>query len=148
MFFVTGLRAVRVGALMSSLDVPVDVVNAMTVEFDGGALGVIGGTGNIPVGDEGVLTVHVYCEQGYVLLDAIRGALVVHRHKGSNEAQVEEGYEYPRFETANNLVAVCCGHAANGSPGEVGLRSVEMLDAAYRSADRDGAMVEVSELYV
>ena len=148
MFFVTGLRAVRVGALMSSLDVPVDVVNAMTVEFDGGALGVIGGTGNIPVGDEGVLTVHVYCEQGYVLLDAIRGALVVHRHKGSNEDQVEEGYEYPRFETANNLVAVCCGHAANGSPGEVGLRSVEMLDAAYRSADRDGAMVEVSELYV
>jgi hypothetical protein len=45
-------------------------------------------------------------------------------------------------------VAVCCGHAANGSPGEVGLCSVEMLDAAYRSADRDGAMVEVSELYV
>ncbi|HCU73160.1 MAG TPA: hypothetical protein DGO43_05040 [Chloroflexi bacterium] len=148
MFFVTDLRVARVSALMSSLDVPVDVVNAMTVEFDGGALGVIGGTGNIPVGDEGVLTVHVYCEHGYVMLDAIRGTLGVHRHEGPNEDQVEEGYEYPRFDTANNLVDVCRGQAANGSPGEIGLRSVEMLDAAYRSADRGGVMVEVRELYV
>jgi predicted dehydrogenase len=148
MFFVTGLRAARVGALMSSLDVPVDVVDAMTVEFDGGALGVVGGTGNIPVGDDGKLDLHVYCERGYVLLDAIRGDLVVHPHEGSNfEDQVSPDDPYPRFDTANNLVDVCRGDRLNGSPGEIGLRSVEMLDAAYRSADRDGAMVGVRELY-
>ena len=148
MFFVTGLRARRVSALMSSFDVPVDLVDVMTVDFEGGALGVVSGTGNVPVGDAGQLDVRVYCEHGYVLLDAITGALEIHRRDGSIERdRLPADDTYPRFATAANLVDVCLGRQPNGSPAVFGLSSVELLDAAYRSAQDDGRMVEVSDLY-
>lgn len=148
MFFVTGLRPRRVSALMNSFDVPVDLVDAMTVEFEGGALGVVSSTGNVPVGDAGQLDVRAYCEHGYVLLDAITGALEIHRRDGSIERdQLPADDSYPRFATAANLVDVCLGREPNGSPAEFGHRSVELLDAAYRSAANDGRMVEVSDLY-
>ena len=148
MFFVTGLRAARVSTLMNTFGLPVDLVNAMTVEFEGGSLGSVASTGNVPVGDPGRLDLHVYCEDGYLLLDAIRGVLVIRSNDGKViEDRLDPEDTYPRFATAANLVDVCLGAAKNGSPGEVGLRSVEMLDAAYRSADRDGAMVTVGELY-
>jgi hypothetical protein len=44
-------------------------------------------------------------------------------------------------------VDVVLGRAENGSPGEVGWRTVELLDAAYRSAAANGAGVEIAELY-
>jgi len=148
MFFVTGLRAARVSMLMNTFGLPVDLVNAMTVEFEGGSLGSVASTGNVPVGDPGRLDLHVYCEDGYLLLDAIRGVLVIHSNDGQVvEDRLDPEDTYPRFDTAANLVDVCLGTAKNGSSGEVGLRSVEMLDAAYRSADRGGAMVAVGDLY-
>ncbi len=148
MFFVTGLRAKRVGALMGAFDLPVDLVDAMTVEFEGGALGVVSGTGNIPIGDAGQLDVRVYGEHGYVLLDAVQGDLTIRRRDGSTEHdRLPADDAYPRFATAANLVDVCRGAAANGSPAAVGLRSVEMLDAAYRSAASRGAMIDVGSLY-
>ena len=49
--------------------------------------------------------------------------------------------------TTNNLVDVILGQAANGAPGEVGWRAVELLDAAYRSAAQDGVGVTLEELY-
>jgi predicted dehydrogenase len=39
------------------------------------------------------------------------------------------------------------GQAANGSPAEDGWRTVELLDAAYRSAARQGQPVWVKDLY-
>jgi predicted dehydrogenase len=148
MFFVTGLRAARVGALMERFDVPVDLVDAISVRFDGGAVGVVGSTGNIGVGDGGQHDLRVYCTRGYLLLDMVAGALQVRHHDGRAEqlGPLPEDDRYPRFATARNLVDVVLGRAPNGSPGEVGLRTVELLDAAYRSAARDGAPVAVEEL--
>ena len=48
---------------------------------------------------------------------------------------------------ATNLVQVVRGEAANGSPAEVGWRTVEFLDAAYRSAAQEGQPVDVASLY-
>src|SRR5207237_1592426 len=55
LFFVTGLRAARVAALMERFDVPVDLVDAVSVRFEGqpGAVGVLGSTGNLGLGDGG-----------------------------------------------------------------------------------------------
>ena len=107
---------------MRSFDVPVDLVDVMTVEFEGGALGVVSGTGNVPVGDAGQLDVRAYCEHGYVLLDAITGSLEIHRRDGSIERdQLSADDSYPRFATAANLVDVCLGREPNGSPAEFGI---------------------------
>ncbi len=148
MFFVSGLRPERVSAFMANFDVPVDLVDGVAVRFDGGAVGVLGSTGNLRPHDPGQLDVRVYCEAGYVTLDAIEGILTITRHDGNDESVRIEGDDtYPRFATSANLVDVCLGRAPNGSPASIALASVELLDAAYRSAAADGAPVSVSDLY-
>ena len=46
-----------------------------------------------------------------------------------------------------NLVDVILGRDRNRSPGTWGWRSVELLDAAYRSAGRGGQPVSIASLY-
>ncbi len=74
--------------------------------------------------------------------------LYVRHHDGREEryGPLPEDDRYPRVAMANNLVDVILGRAENGSPGWLGARVVELLDAAYRSADSDGSAVRVSEL--
>src|SRR5205085_2713858 len=77
LFFVTGLRAARVASMMERFDVPVDLVDAVSVRFEGrpGAVGVLGSTGNLGVGDGGQHDLRVYCADGYLLLDMVAGTL-------------------------------------------------------------------------
>ncbi len=149
LFLITGLRAQSVTAFMNNYDVPVDLVGAMAVQFDDGAVGVFGSTGNIGVGDAGQLDIRVYCANGYLLLEQVQGTLTVRKHDGTEQryGPLEGDESYPRFATAGNLVDVILGRAPNASPGEVGLRVVELLDAAYRSAGGGGQPVAVRDLY-
>ena len=48
---------------------------------------------------------------------------------------------------AQNLVEVALGEADNGSPAAGGWRAVEVLEAAYLSAARDGVFINTKELY-
>ncbi len=147
--FVSGLRAERVSAYMNKFGLPVDLVDAINVQFEGGAVGTFTSTGNVGVRDAGQLEIRIYGEEGYVLLDAVGGELRFRGHDGSEETFRTDDPEaaYTRFATADNLVDVCLGAAANGSPAEFGLACVEILDAAYRSAETPGESVAVSELY-
>ena len=149
LFFITGLRAQSVTAFMNNYDVPVDLVDAVAVQFADGAVGVFGSTGNIGVGDAGQLDIRVYCANGYLLLEQVQGTLTVRKHDGTERryGPLEGDEAYPRFATAGNLVDVILGRAPNRSPGEVGLRVVELLDAAYRSAGGGGQPVAVRDLY-
>ena len=153
LFFVSGLQADRVACHMDNWDVPVDLVDAISLRFKPanghGAVGVIGSTGNIGVGDGGQLDIRIYCERGYLILEQVQSTLYVRRHDGTEEhyGPLPEEERYPRFVTANNLVDVVLGRAENGSPGTVGARVVEMLEAAYRSAADGGRPISVSELY-
>lgn len=145
LFFVTGLRAERVHAVMRHHDLPVDLVDAMTVEFVGGALGSVGGTGNmfIPKFD-----LHVHCERGAVALDMSAQTLTASGRDIADETMgpLVEDERAARFATSGNLIDVIHG-GANGSPADVGWRSVETLDAAYRSARSDGQAVTIASLY-
>jgi predicted dehydrogenase len=72
--FVTGLRPQRVAALVHNHGLPVDLVNVMTVQFDEGALGTAGGTGN----QKGtVCRLLVSCEEGWMEIDAIAGTATI-----------------------------------------------------------------------
>jgi len=146
MFFVTGLRARNVSAFMEGFDLPVDMVDAFTVRFDSGAVGVVGSTGNAARGGLGRFEIDVHCEAGRLTLEQHQGTLSVRRHDGREESYGPLAEPYPRFATANNLVDVVLGGAPNGSPGEVGARVVELLDAGYRSARAGGRPVSVASL--
>jgi predicted dehydrogenase len=152
LFFVTGLRAERVSSFMENWDVPVDLVDAISVHFasaDGRpAVGMVGSTGNIGTGDGGHHELGVYCERGYLRLNQSTGSLYVRRHDGTEEhfgpLSADDGY--PRFATSQNLVDVSLGRAENGSPAAIGARVVELLDAAYRSSANGGQPIRVADL--
>lgn len=151
LFFVSDLRVERVNARMHNLDTAVDVVDAATVVFENGALGTVGGTGNLGQGGGQKCDVQIYCQHGWIDIDASAGTTEIHAADDvlARFPSPEPGpdREYRRFATANNLVDVALGRAPNGSPGQVGWRVVELLDSMYRSAQQDGAMVERAELY-
>ena len=52
------------------------------------------------------------------------------------------------FAPTHNFVDVILGRAENHSDGLIGWRAVELLDAAYRSAERGGVAVSRDELYM
>ena len=147
MFFVTGLRAQSVHALMRNHSLAVDLVEVYSVAFEGNAIGMVGGTGN--AGRNHRLALAVYCEEGCFVTDTLAGFAQVRRRDGTAEdlAVGVVGERADRYITTHNFVDVVLGRAPNGSPGEVGWRTVELLDAAYRSAAAGGAAVEIAGLY-
>lgn len=148
MFYVSGLRAERVNALMHNHGLPLDLVNAMLVQFDSGALGVVSGTGNQGSASGGKVDLQIHCEHGSVEMNVTGGLVKIHRRNGEPEMiNVAEDQRYPRFATAQNLVDVALSLTTNGSPVEAGWRTVELLDAAYRSAAEAGKSVLISQLY-
>jgi len=152
LFYISGLRARRVHALMANHDLPLDLVDALLVEFTpptgASALGVVSGTGNQGSASAGMVDLQIHCEHGAVDVNVISGVAKIHRRNGEPEIiQVPPEARYPREATAQNLVDVALGRAANGSPAEVGWHTVELLDAAYRSAAADGQAVRIESLY-
>ena len=145
MFYVTGLRAQVVNARMSNHGRKMDMADALTVEFDNGALGIIGSSGEARVG-AGVM-LKVLCESGACNFDSALQAAVLQRKDGESEDLSKLGRWGGRYSVTDNFVQVVLGRAANGSTGENGLRVVEVLDAAYRSAQQDGRAVRIEELY-
>jgi predicted dehydrogenase len=157
--YITALRPIQVTAMMDNLDVSVDVIDAMTVRMDNDALANIGSTGNLQVSDPGKLAIQINCERGWLEFDFISGAGRVRRPDGTevlypplDAIQVPEGLEqselvYPLFAPAQNLVQVILAKGVNESPGEIGWRATELIDAAYRSAARNGHVVRINSLY-
>lgn len=148
LFYLTGLRARFVSARMHKHGLQVDLVNALMVEFESGALAAIGGTGNMPGGRK--IDLQIFCEHGWVDIDDVMGVATIQvetnapEHFGQSDDWPNESV---RFASTNNLVERILGRTENGAPGEVGWRVVELLDAAYRSAQQGGRSVSVEELY-
>jgi predicted dehydrogenase len=156
LFFITGLHPVSVMALMDNLDVRVDVIDAIIARLDNGALTTIGSTGTLE-GENGKLDLQIYCDRGWVDLDYIAGTGRI-RHADGTDEYLPPGvddprWNYPDFQDypadapVTNLVNVIVRQSANGSPAEVGWRTVELLEAAYRSSAVQGQSVAVSSLY-
>ena len=72
----------------------------------------------------------------------------LHRYDGGDEQMREEdsSLHYPLQAPAQNLADVVLGRAPNLSPGSIAQRSVEIVDAAYRSA-ASGEPVTIADLY-
>lgn len=158
-FFITGLRPAEVFAWMDKLDVQVDVVDAIVARMEGGALVNIGSTGNLQISDPGTLTIQVNCDRGWIDFNFMTGAGKI-RHADGRETLlpaldseppppgVEQGEQiYPMSAPVTNLIQIILGADTNQSPGEIGWHTVELLDAAYRSAEADGKLIRIKSLY-
>src|SRR5204863_251215 len=136
--FVTGLRVSRVQARMSNQGLPLDLVDTMLVEFEGDALGSVSGTSN---GFLPKSTLTVSCASGGIEMDVYAGTTVVKSAGGERETLPPSGETDLKFAPVRNLVRVARGLEEPVSTAEIGWRAVELLDAAYRSAEDGGRPV-------
>lgn len=138
-FWLTGVRAEQGFAFMSSpMDGPVELHDAITLRFDGDAIGVVsGGSSHLGASRYShALEIRVIGSEGQLMLDTEREA-AWHYFRGQ-----ERIAELPAGSGEQNCVGpidavLAAGRGTpfeNASPGELGARTVEALDIAYRSA--------------
>lgn len=143
LLFITDLKPQRVQAMMNNLGLKVDMVDAFSVAFDNGALGLVGGTGN--AGRNYRMALAVYGSEGCYLADSLAQVAFLRSKDGHQEDLLPgDTLDYP---TTKNFIDVILGRAVSQAPGEIAWRAVELLDAAYRSAQNQGQPVNVEDLY-
>lgn len=145
LLFLTGLEPERVAAFMENHSTAVDVVDAVSIRFRGGALGVIGSTGAVtPVSHTDTLEYVIHGSEGHIKFDVMDGSLRLYARDGQvDEPTLAPADRYPQFSPARNLIDMALGADSNGSPAAIGQRTVEVLHAAYRSAELDGMAIDV-----
>ncbi|MEX0762140.1 MAG: Gfo/Idh/MocA family oxidoreductase [Dehalococcoidia bacterium] len=140
-FWLTGLVPETVSAFTSAPTSAVELYDAMSVRFQGGAIGTFSGAGNMPADKGFQLDVRVFGSEGALVLDCDRARLEVLRHDGDhfNMPLAEDAGAYSGSGPPANFADLVTGRAdKNWAPGEAGMRAIELIDAAYRSA-RSGA---------
>jgi predicted dehydrogenase len=145
LLFLTGLVPDRVAAFMDSGSAAIDVVDALTIRFRDGALGVVGSTGAVvPVTHTDTLEYIIHGSTGHLHFDVMDGTLRLYTEDGVTEEPIlPVADRYPMAGPARNLVDLARGVGVNGSPVAFGQRTVEILDAAYRSAAQDGTALDI-----
>jgi predicted dehydrogenase len=137
LFWLTGLRAEEAYAQMTAPGARVDIFDAIAVRFADDAIGTVSGAGSVPDGGSFQLDIRIFGDEGFLLLDVERERVEVRRHDGTViqvPVTVGEG-AYTCDGPPNRFVDLMLGKSTrNDSPGEAAARSVELLDAAYRSA--------------
>lgn len=136
MLYLSGLRAVEVFAWMDHKGQKVDIITAATIKFDNGALGTAAVSGDAPVMEQGLY------------MQGPKGAIKTHIYGSWLEQFNCKGkVPYPIVpETPSlhqNFIDCIRGRAETPSPGELGLRQAQLMDALYESA-RAGKAVKVA----
>jgi len=145
--WLTGARADAAFALMSApLGAPVELHDAISMRFEGGAIGAVSG-GSCHLGSGGnkhQLEVRAIGSEGQLHVDVERELVWLYRPDGTEirvDTEPEAGL-YDCVGPVDALVDAGLGRpVANRSPAELGARTVEALDLAYRSA-RSGRLEE------
>jgi predicted dehydrogenase len=138
MLWLTRLRAVEVFAYMNNAGAPVEMYDAVVAKFNNGCIGTLSGAGTQPPTDtKHELDLRVYGSAGELRLDLYRELLQVHRNDGQDfQMDVKPGDgDYTCDGPVNRFIDLILGKTTeNWSPGEVGARTIELIESAYRSA--------------
>jgi predicted dehydrogenase len=133
--FLTGLRPAEVYARFDYDGSRNDIYNALTVTFENGTLANIASTGATPL-CERTYEVRIFGNKAILQLELWRGemALIDFADKRTRFETLAENEIYPSHAPAINFIDAILGKAPNGSPGELGLASMEIIEAACESA--------------
>lgn len=91
--------------------------------------------------------VRIYGSKGMVLTDFYTGSLEWHDAKPERHIFCERQDHtdtYPMFAPVRNLVDVIAGDATNGSPAELGVYAMRLIEEAVRSANGAGNIISES----
>ena len=145
LLFLTDLVPQRVAAFMDPLDTAVDVVDALSIRFGNGAVGLAGSYGAVtPTEHTELLQYQIHGSEGQLWFDVMEGQLQLWSRRGRLESPpIPPEERYPQVRPATNFIDVALGRAPNGSGAVIAQRTVELLHAAYRSASADGSPVDL-----
>jgi predicted dehydrogenase len=138
MFYLTGLEPAKVFALINRFEAGADRSNAITCQFTNGATGSFGGTATMPPRSTYQVDIRIFGTKGMLLLDIERPRLELRRNdETGNAIPISQGPgEYSCVEPLSTFVDLIQGRKVeNRSSAVVGMRVVEVLDAAFRSAE-------------
>ena len=146
--WLTDLEPDAVYAAMGSGGARVDLHDAVTVHFRGGAVAAISGTAGLPVGARFQLDLRIFGSEGALLYDIDRARLAVFRHDGTNQ-EMKVGTDDGAYRCdgpPHQLVELALGLTNhNSTPGDIGRRAVEVVHAAYES-HATGRRVRINQL--
>ena len=112
--------------------------DAIALSLEGGVIGTVSGASLPPgaFGNQHQLTITVTGSRGQLILDMARP--LVRRSRRDDDVTIELSAEDLRWDfqrVVDRFVDLAAGRTQeNRSPGELGARVVEVLDAMYRSA--------------
>ena len=145
LFRIADLEPSRVFAVTGKSPTGVDYYDAAVVQFANGATASVSGSATAPKHRGNQIDLRIFGSEGVLLLDIERERLEARRRDGRDivvEMPAGSG-AYSCEKPLNTLVDICLGRPVeNQSPGTVGMRAVEVLDALYRSA-QSGRLEEV-----
>ena len=137
LFWLTNLKTSRVSAMTSAPTSKVEMYDSFNAEFAGGAIGSFSGAGSLPDDQNFQLDIRVFGSEGVMVLDIDRARLEVQRYdkKHINVDVTSNAGEYYGGGPPENFVDLILGKDdTNYAPGWAGMRAIELIDAAYRSA--------------
>jgi predicted dehydrogenase len=145
LFRMVDLDPVRVFARTGLSPAGVDYYDAAVVELSNGATLAVSGSATVPKIRGYQMDIRLFGTEGMLLFDIERARVEAIRHDGKThvaELPADAG-DYESVAPAARFVDICRGvPVVNPADGIVGLRSVALLDAMYRSA-RSGRMEDV-----
>lgn len=136
----TGLAATEVFAVMSAPHgEPVEIYDAMAIRYASGAIGSVSGAASHarPQGGGDHLEIRIMGSEGELEVDFQRDSVSLYRPDGhgASPAMAPGTGTYDCAGPPHTLVDLALGETTiNRSPGELGARTVEILEAAYASA--------------
>jgi predicted dehydrogenase len=148
---VTGLQPQTVAAFQQNLGLEVDVNMAINIQFDGGALGNIAIVGQSPgiggaVYEDVTITGSKAGLYYRVMAQPDNRPVLQLRLAGKTEPEPElPGAMPPSTDPDHAFIDVILGRAENEAPPECGLRTIQLSEAAWRSAAAGGVPTPVEE---
>jgi predicted dehydrogenase len=140
--FLTGLRPAEVFARFDHDGTVNDIYDALTIRMENGALVSLASTAATPL-CERAYEVRVFGDKGVMMLELWQGTMSMACFDGQTHEfpPLDADAIYPAQSPALNFIDAIRGIAPNGSPGDLGLASMEIIDAACRSADGAGNII-------
>jgi len=136
LMWTTGLQAEEVSARMEFFGTEVDINSAVNVKFNTGALGTISIIGNAPAWHEDFT---IYGSEGAIYY---RNGKITYQ-TGMGQPTLDLAHAPDWMDPDKNFVGAILGQCEIGCPPEIGLRVIEITEAAWRSHDKNGVPVKV-----
>jgi len=133
--FLTGLQPAEVFAHFENAGSVNDIYDALTVKMENGALVTIASTGATPLCERNY-EIRVFGSKAILQLELWRGTmtLIDFADKRTDFPPLAANDIYPSQAPALNLIDAVLDPVKNGSPGTLGLASMEVIEAACQSA--------------